>query len=138
MILILEDNEDRISQFKAAASQIAPNIPVRFWRNAHEMIADLVGGLEKASVISLDHDLIPPPGDSTDPGTGYDVAKLLGELIPCCPIIIHTSNADRGLWMEGALARAGWLYERVYPFGDRWIANEWARTLKKLLCAGAG
>jgi hypothetical protein len=133
MIFILEDNEDRIAQFEAAASLVAPNVPVRFRRSAHDLIADLVDGLEKTLVISLDHDLMAPPGEPKDPGTGYDVAKFLGELIPCCPIIIHTSNAERGIWMEGALAGAGWRYERVFPFGDRWIANEWARKLKKLL-----
>jgi hypothetical protein len=58
---------------------------------------------------------------------------LLGELIPCCPVIIHTSNGERGTWMEGALSRAGWAHERVYPFGDDWIEKEWARVLRRLL-----
>jgi hypothetical protein len=60
------------------------------------MIADLVEGLEHASIISLDHDLN-RLADDADPGTGYDVAKLLEELIPCCPIVIHPSNVRGGL-----------------------------------------
>ena len=94
MIYILEDNEDRIRRFQLAANKIAPQLPIKFWRNAHTMIADLVDGLEHASIISLDHDLVRLPTDESDPGTGYDVAEVLEELIPCCPIIIHTSNAE--------------------------------------------
>jgi hypothetical protein len=133
MIYLLEDNEERIRQFQEAAASIAPKVPIRIWRNAHLMIADLVDALEHASVISLDHDLNPSSTDANDPGTGYEVAKLLQELIPCCPIIIHTSNADRGTWMEGALLTAGWKYERVYPYGDDWIATRWASAVRRLL-----
>ena len=130
MICILEDNEDRIRQFHAASAAIAPDMPIRIWRSAHAMIADLPECLEHAVVISLDHDL---NRDPADPGTGYDLAKLLAELIPCCPVIIHTSNAERGTWMEGELSRAGWRYDRVYPFGDDWIEKDWAATLRRLL-----
>ena len=133
MILILEDNEDRVFQFRAAAAVVAPDLPVRVWRSAREMIADLVDGLEHASIISLDHDLNPPPGDADDPGTGYDVAKLLGELIPCCPVVIQTSNSERGTWMEGALSRGGWQLDRVYPFGDDWIPGRWAPLVRRRL-----
>jgi hypothetical protein len=132
MIYILEDNEDRIRQFRDVLATIAPDVPVRFWRSAHAMIADLVDGLEHASIISLDHDLN-RVGDEPDPGSGYDVAKLLEELIPCCPIVIHTSNGERGTWMEGALQRAGWKYDRVYPLGDDWIAKDWAPVVRRRL-----
>ena len=74
MIYILEDNEERVRQFREAATSIAPDVPVRFWRSAHEMIADLADGLEHASIISLEYDLN-RFGDEPDPGTGYDVAK---------------------------------------------------------------
>jgi hypothetical protein len=133
MIYILEDNDERVRQFTAASALIAPEIPVRIWRSAHQMMQDLVDGLEHAQIISLDHDLNRLSTDADDPGTGYDVAKFLGELIPCCPIIIHTSNGDRGNWMVGELSRGGWTYDRVYPAGDEWIANDWARTLRKYL-----
>ena len=96
------------------------------------MIADLVDGLEHASLISLDHDLNRPP-DEEDPGTGYEVATLLGELIPCCPVIIHTSNGERGAWMAGALSHGGWQFERVYPFGDDWVAKDWAAAVRRQL-----
>ena len=132
MIYILEDDEERVLRFRAAANTVAPNLPVRVWRSAHAMIADLVDGLEHASIISLDHDLHCAP-DEPDPGTGYDVARLLEELIPCCPVVIHTSNGERGTWMEGALAQAGWRYDRVYPFGDDWIETQWAPVVRRRL-----
>jgi hypothetical protein len=133
MICILEDNDERVRQFHAAAAAVAPGVPVRVWRSAHAMMADLADCPEHASLISLDHDLNPLPSDTHDPGCGYDVARLLGELITCCPVIIHTSNGERGTWMEGALSRAGWTHERVYPFGDDWIEKEWAPVLRRLL-----
>jgi hypothetical protein len=82
--------------------------------------------------MSLDHDLR-SNDRASDPGCGYDVAKVLGELIPCCPIIIHTSNGERGTWMEGELSRAGWSYARVYPLEDDWIEREWGPLVEKLL-----
>jgi hypothetical protein len=97
------------------------------------MIADLTDCLEQATIISLDHDLNRFPEDEKDPGTGYEVVQLLAELIPCCPIIIHTSNGERGIWMQAELFRSGWTYARVYPFGDDWIAKDWAPTVQKLL-----
>ena len=133
MIYILEDDENRIRRFQAALMAIAPQVPVKFWRNAHAMIADLTDALEHASLISLDHDLESLPEDKTDPGTGYDVVQLLTKLIPCCPIIIHTSNAQCGTWMQGTLSRAGWLFDRVLPFGDDWIEIEWAQIAAKRL-----
>src|SRR4051812_2495696 len=133
MIFILEDNEERVQQFRAAAASVAPGVCVRVWRSAHAMIADLAESLAHASLISLDHDLIRLPKEIDDPGSGYDVAKVLEELIPCCPIVIHTSNGERGTWMEGALTRAGWTYERVYPFGDDWIEKDWGPTVRRLL-----
>jgi hypothetical protein len=133
MIFILEDNEDRIRQFLAAADSVAPDLPVRVWRNAPTMMRDLIDQLEHASLISLDHDLNPLPTDTEDPGTGHDVVKMLGTLIPCSPIIIHTSNAQAGTSMTTELSHAGWQYNRVYPFGDQWIPNHWAPLVRKLL-----
>ena len=105
MIFILEDDYDRVRRFRRTAAKVAPGVPVCVWRSARTMIADLVDLLGDASILSLDHDL--KPFDERDPGCGYDVAKVLEQLIPGCPVIIHTSNAERGTWMEGALALGG-------------------------------
>jgi hypothetical protein len=97
------------------------------------MIAELADYLQQAAIISLDHDLLRAPDDIEDPGTGVDVANLLGELIPICPVIIHTSNADRRNWMVGALSLAGWQVDCVYPSGDDWIAKQWAPLVRERL-----
>lgn len=133
MICILEDNEERVRQFRATAARVAPDMPVRIWRSAHAMIAELPECLPNVLLISLDHDLNRMPSDADDPRSGYDVAKLLEELTPCCPVIIHTSNSERGTWMEGALSLGGWRYDRVAPFGDDWIEKEWAPLARRLL-----
>ncbi len=130
MILILEDDDDRVRRFLATAGAVAPGVPVRVWRSAHAMIGDLADCLEHARLISLDHDLNPLPCAADDPGCGYDVAQVLAELIPCCPVVIHTSNGERGTWMEGELSRARWPYDRVYPFGDDWIETQWAAVVR--------
>lgn len=133
MILILEDDADRVRRFHSAASIITPDLPLRVWRSTHAMVDDLPECLEHATLITLDHDLTPWPHDADDPGTGYDVVQLLEQLIPCCPVIIHTSNAERGTWMEGGLSRAGWIYKRVLPVGDDWIETTWTHAAKRLL-----
>jgi hypothetical protein len=136
MILILEDDDDRVRRLIATAHAIAPGVPVRVWRSAHAMIEDLQGTLEHARLISLDHDLN-RSANEPGPGCGYDVAGLMAELIPCCPVIIHTSNGERGTWMEWELSRGGWTYERVYPFGDDWIETRWRAAARARLAATA-
>jgi hypothetical protein len=135
MICLLEDDPVRIEQFHRAIGLVAPDLPFRIWRDAQQMLRELPDYLDRVVLISLDHDLRPTEGATEDPGCGYDVAKVLGELIPCCPIIIHTSNSERGTWMEGELSRAGWKYERVSPLGDDWIEREWAPLVARMLDA---
>jgi hypothetical protein len=130
---MLEDDEERVRQFRVALAAIAPGLPLRVWRSAHRMIAELPACLPDTLLISLDHDLNAADDDAADPGCGYDVAKVLEELAPCCPVIIHTSNVDRGTWMEGALSLGRWQHERVAPYGDDWIARAWAPLARKLL-----
>ena len=137
MIYVLEDNEERVSRFRAVTSSVAPGMAIRVWRDAHAMIRDLTDCLGDARVISLDHDLVRLPTDPDDPGTGYEVVQLLAKLIPCCPVIVHTSNGERGSWMIAELSRAGWAYHRVYPFGDDWIELAWAPVLRRLVVAYA-
>ena len=135
MILILEDDDERVRRFGEVAARVAPALAVRVWRDAHTMIRDLVECLELASVISLDHDLNRLESAPNDPGSGYDVAKLLAELIPCCPVIVHTSNGERGTWMVGELSRGKWTHTRVYPDAADWIERAWAHELARWLGA---
>lgn len=39
MLLMLEDNTERIARFHATLRLIAPELPLRVWRDAHTMVA---------------------------------------------------------------------------------------------------
>src|SRR6478672_5374687 len=103
MLLMLEDNAERVQRFTATLQRIDATLELRLWRNAWTMIREMSALLPAARLISLDHDLEPEEGNRDDPGTGWDVTKVLAELPPACPVIIHTSNGERATWMMGEL-----------------------------------
>ena len=133
MLLMLEDDAERIGRFTAALRRIDPALELRTWRDAWKMIREAEAFLPRARLISLDHDLEPEAGAGADPGTGWDVTKALAPLAPCCPVIIHTSNGERGTWMMGEFHLGGWEYHRVAALGDDWIEAHWRRVVQKLL-----
>jgi hypothetical protein len=133
MILILEDNADRVRRFRTVLARIAPALPVQLWRSARVMVRELEPFLAKAVLLSLDHDLDPLDGDVEDPGDGLDVVKFLAERQPVCPVIVHSSNGPRADWMMGDLELAGWAYWRVAPLGEDWIEQSWRRVARRLL-----
>lgn len=136
VLLMLEDDAERLERFRAAAEQLG--VDIISWPDALRMVAEMGQFLPAAFLIALDHDLEPTgPGD---PGDGLHVAKHLAALPPACPVVIHTSNGVRGDWMEGELDLAGWTYHRVAPLGDDWIEVDWfclvERALRKHRPAG--
>jgi hypothetical protein len=133
VILMLEDNAERIERFSRTLQRIAPDEPLRIWRNAWVMIREIEADLPKARLIALDHDLDPEEGDPTDPGTGWDLTKHLAALTPVCPVIIHTSNGERATWMMGEFELGGWEHHRLPPLGEDWIENDWRLLARRLL-----
>jgi hypothetical protein len=133
MLLLLEDDPDRVKRFTAALSRVGAPLPLQLWRNAWTMIREVGPLLPHARLISLDHDLDPEEGGSEDPGTGWDVTRHLAALAPACPVIIHTSNSTRATWMEGEFELGGWEFHRVAPLGDDWIERDWRRLVRRLL-----
>lgn len=131
-IILLEDNADRIREFKSAVAQFGSEFRLQIWRDANRMIAECHEYLADARLISLDHDLNKESDDSPDPGDGLEVAKFLARLPCICPVILHTSNSER-LWsMDNEFRFGKWQTEHVMPFGTDWIAKSWlpkARTL---------
>lgn len=101
MLLMLEDNAERLQSCMATLRQIDPNMPLHVWRNAHRMIEEMSEYLGMAHLISLDHDLDPEEGSQDDPGTGWELVKVLAALPPVCPVIVHTSNGERYLDVWG-------------------------------------
>jgi ADP-ribosylglycohydrolase len=134
-ILILEDNEERIANFRKAARKLGDGYELKVWRDANSMCAECEAFFPTAALISLDHDLNPAPGTTTDPGTGLDVAKRLAENRPACPVIVHSTNADRAWSMFNELRFADWLVERVGPIGDDWVETLWLRKAREFLSA---
>ena len=136
MLLMLEDNAERLQRFIATLRQVDPGLSLRVWRNAHRMIEELGTHLPTARLISLDHDLDPEQDSQDDPGTGWELAKALAALPPVCPVIIHTSNGERATWMCGEFELGGWRCYRVPPLGDDWIERDWRRMVRRLLKQG--
>jgi hypothetical protein len=135
MLLMLEDDSDRIQRFQAAVRSIDPGLPLIIWRDAPSMIRDLESYLPQARLISLDHDLEPLEGGPSDPGTGLDVARHLAAMTPGCDVIIHSSNTTRSIWMSGEFELGGWRSQRVAPIGEDWIETHWRYVVAKLLKA---
>jgi CheY-like chemotaxis protein len=136
-VLLLEDNADRIAAFRKAVTVLGEDWRVQVWHDAATMIAECEDFLEQAALISLDHDLERQPGAARDPGTGLEVASFLAAYPPICPVIIHSSNADRAWSMHNELRFAGWRVERVGPIGDDWIHKLWLPRARDL-CASSG
>jgi ADP-ribosylglycohydrolase len=134
-ILILEDNEERIAHLQKAISQLGGDYEAKFWRDAHSMCAECEAFFPTAALISLDHDLNPAPETATDLGTGLDVAKFLAENRPVCPVIIHSTNADRAWSMYNELRFADWIVDRVGPIGEDWVETIWLRKASEFLRA---
>lgn len=132
MLLLLEDNAERLERFAAVLQAIDPALPLRVWRDAHAMIREAGALLPSTVLISLDHDLEPAPGAS-DPGDGYMVAKWLVSQPVVRPVIVHSSNGERSSWMAGEFDLAGWRHWRVAPLGDDWVESDWRRVVSRLL-----
>ena len=132
-LLILEDNNERIAAFQKTVAALGDGIELKVWRDAPAMIAESESFFPTTVLISLDHDLNPMPGAKVDPGTGMDVARFLGDFMPVCPLLIHSSNTDRAYSMQNELRFAGWMVDRVGPLGTDWIETSWSRSAERLL-----
>ena len=133
-ILLLEDNDERITGFERVVKGLG-EFELRIWRDAPSMIAECEAFFPTTVLISLDHDLNPQPGATADPGTGLEVAKYLAECRPVCPVIIHSTNADRAHSMHNELRFADWIAERVGPIGTDWIETLWLKRALEFLSA---
>ncbi len=132
IILILEDDEDRLAGFQNAVASLGCDFGVRIWHDAPTMIAECPSYFAKASLISLDHDLESIAG-APDPGTGLDVTKFLALHPPLCPVILHTSNFDGRLAMQNRLRAGGWTVATVPPREADWIQESWLPIARRLI-----
>jgi hypothetical protein len=131
LVLLLEDDPDRVCRFTATVQAIDPDVVLRVWADARVMIKEIGPYLASAQVISLDHDLL--PADGRDPGDGMEVARYLVRQPVVRPVIIHSSNGERADVMSGEFELAGWPCWRVAPLGDDWIEVDWHRRVRQLI-----
>jgi ADP-ribosylglycohydrolase len=132
-ILILEDNENRIAGFERAVAALGDGYDLKIWRDAPSMIAECEQHFSSVALISLDHDLNPLPGATTDPGTGMDLAEFLADFLPVCPVLVHSSNTSCAYSMLNELRFAGWTVDRVGPIGEDWIGITWLKRMRQLM-----
>ena len=131
-VLILEDDEDRVSGFQSAVASLGREFRVRVWHSATFMIAESPACLAETCLISLDHDLQTVAGEA-DPGTGLAVAEFLSLHPPRCPVILHTSNFDGRLAMHNRLRAGGWTVATVPPREADWIQTSWLAFARRLI-----
>jgi len=136
-LLLLEDNEDRIAAFNTAVCELGKDWRMQVWRDAPTMMSECEDYFDDVHLISLDHDLNPRCGATRDPGTGLEVAKLLASHLPICPVIVHSTNADRAWSMHNELRFAGWAVDRVGPLGDDWVRKLWLPKAREMLAHSA-
>lgn len=135
-ILILEDNEERITAFRRAINQLGEGYELKVWRDAPSMIAECEAFFPTAALISLDHDLDLASGATADPGAGLDAAQFLGDFLPACPVLLHSSNTDRAYLMFNELRFAGWnveILDRIGGPGSEWVQSSWLASAQRLL-----
>jgi putative RNA 2'-phosphotransferase len=130
-ILLLEDNDERLAGFERTVKGLG-EFELKIWRDAPSMIAECEAFFPTTALMSLD-DLNSQPGATVDPGTGLEVAKYLDECRPVCPVIIHSTNADRAHSMHNELRFADWISERVGPIGTDWIETLWMTKSREFL-----
>jgi hypothetical protein len=131
MLLMLEDDRDRIERFACVLGSVA--IQLAYLRTAHDFIRAYESLTVVPKLISLDHDLFVDHDTDPDPGDGRDVAKFLALHKPVSPILIHSTNAIAADSMLFTLQDAGWTVDRIAPIGDDWIESYWFPTAMEMI-----
>ena len=133
LILMLEDESDRLTRFDSVLSKLGEAVEWRHWRTAEDFIAGFKSTDRPPGLICLDHDLFTDHPDDPDPGDGRDVAEFMATQPPCCHVIIHSSNAHAADSMFFTLSDANWDVEKFAPLGQDWIESYWWDTAKPWL-----
>lgn len=106
MILILEDNDQRIIQFKKWFP--CDTDIVKTSKEAIELLKTYT-----PSLILLDHDLGDQIYVASGEGTGWEVAKYIAENNIKSDVVVHSCNPVGAQNMVGVLPNAHWI-----PFGS--------------------
>ena len=136
MLLVLDDDRNRLRGFESVAPRLGNEWDLRMWRDAPSMLAEIDSFLGQASLISLDHDLYKDAPSDPEPGTGRAVADWLAGRAPVCPVIVHSTNTDAAWGMYNELRAGGWTVELVHHLGEpAWIEDRWLPLAQRLSLA---
>lgn len=136
LLLVLDDDRERLRGFEEIVSRLGAEWTLKTWRDAPSMIAEIDSLLDQAHLISLDHDLYRDSTDAPDPGTGRMIANLLSKRPPVCPVIVHSTNTDAAWGMHNELVSGRWKVELVHHMNQSgWIEERWLPAVTKILSA---
>ena len=136
LLLVLDDDRNRLRGFEEIASRLGEGWVVRSWRDASSMLAELDGHLQHAQLISLDHDLYRDSPADPDPGSGRSIADYLAKCKPRCPVIVHSTNTDAAWGMHNVLRSRGWTVELVHHLSQpKWIEELWLPIAARVVAA---
>jgi hypothetical protein len=136
LLLMLEDDLDRIQRFRAIVAHNHPHAILEIARTAPDFKSKYWALSETPDLVCLDHDLFTDsPGDA-DPGDGRDVSDFLATRLAKCPALIHSSNSAAADSMLYSLRDAGWTVERIAPIGDDWIESYWYPVACEMIARG--
>lgn len=133
MLIMLEDDQERIARFKLVLANTG--LTLAYSRTAQDFIRQYLTLGEVPKLIALDHDLFTDNENDPDPGDGRDVAAFLATQPTIAPILIHSTNAVAADSMLFTLADAGWKVDRIAPIGSDWIESFWFPTAMNLVGA---
>lgn len=138
VLLILDDDRNRLYGFEQVVGGLGEGWEIRTWRDAPSMIAEIDRHLPDAGLISLDHDLYADSQSDPDPGSGRMVADALAKRQPVCPVLVHSTNTDAAWGMHNVLRRGRWTVELVHQLGQpEWIPALWLPAARRMVAAAA-
>ena len=136
LLLMLEDDRDRIERFNAVIARHHPDAILKVARTASDFKTEFWSLTDASDLICLDHDLFPDTPDDPDPGDGRDVSKFLITQMVRFPALIHSTNARAADSMMFTMRDAGWTVDRIAPIGDDWIESYWYPVALEMIARG--
>ena len=137
LLLVLDDDRARLRSFDQIALRLGDDWVLKAWRDAPSMISEIESLLDRAQLISLDHDLYKDSPSDPDPGTGRMIADYLSKRDPICPVVLHSTNTDAAWGMFNQLVSAGWKVELVHHLNQpAWIEELWLPVARQLVHPG--
>ena len=129
MIFILEDNNERIENFKAALGTIESHVE----KTVPESIEWLSKNKQQITMFSLDNDLYVPEYQG-DEGEGWILCEWIAANLVKHPVLVHSTNIHAADKMRDICEQAGWQYRIIPPYnGFEWIHESWIQGVNEFI-----